>query len=593
MPTASRASAPRSAPSSPSADRVDLLCAFIKWHGLRVLAEPLAELRRPRGAAAGAHHHLHRRDRAPGPRRAGPPLRRRGAISYESDSTRLHAKAWLFHRRTGFDTAYVGSLQPVPVRPGRRSGVERPAIRGRDPDLVTKFAATFETLLADPDFVPTTLPRRRPARRGPRRPRRETAGPTRRSVARRARRPALPVPGGDPRALDAERGSTAGTATSWWPRPGRARPSSPPSTTAASATQPAATCRLLFVAHRGEILEQSLRTYREVLADGAFGELLRRRRTARAVAPRLRLRPVARSRRRPRLDPDAFDVVVDRRVPPRRGRRPTGGCSTLRRPELLGLTATPERADGGDIRASSTAGPRRARLWDALERDLLAPSTTSASPTATDLTRLEWTRGAYDVGGLDALYTGNDARARIVLRAAPRQVTASARCAPSASACRSARPLHGADLHRARARARRSPAQTPAAERRGARTTSRGAAPPASSPSTCSTRASTSPRSTPSCSSAPPRARPCSSSSSAAACAAPPASRCSRSSTSSASIASEFRFDVRYRALTGVSRAGLIPSIEAGFPFLPAGSQLVLDRSPPRRSSTTSASSCR
>jgi DNA or RNA helicases of superfamily II len=31
---------------------------------------------------------------------------------------------------------------------------------------------------------------------------------------------------------------------------------------------------LLFVAHRSEILEQSLRTYREVLADGSFGELL-------------------------------------------------------------------------------------------------------------------------------------------------------------------------------------------------------------------------------------------------------------------------------------------------------------------------------
>ena len=30
---------------------------------------------------------------------------------------------------------------------------------------------------------------------------------------------------------------------------------------------------LLFVAHRQEILEQSLRTYREVLADAAFGEL--------------------------------------------------------------------------------------------------------------------------------------------------------------------------------------------------------------------------------------------------------------------------------------------------------------------------------
>lgn len=40
----------------------------------------------------------------------------------------------------------------------------------------------------------------------------------------------------------------------------------------------------------------------------------------------------------------------------------------------------------------------------------------------------------------------------------------------------------------------------------------------------------------------------------------------------------EFRFDVRYRALTGANRAGLVRQIEHGFPFLPAGSQIVLDR---------------
>jgi hypothetical protein len=40
----------------------------------------------------------------------------------------------------------------------------------------------------------------------------------------------------------------------------------------------------------------------------------------------------------------------------------------------------------------------------------------------------------------------------------------------------------------------------------------------------------------------------------------------------------EFRFDVRYRALTGTSRRALERHIEQGFPFLPSGSQIVLDR---------------
>jgi hypothetical protein len=40
----------------------------------------------------------------------------------------------------------------------------------------------------------------------------------------------------------------------------------------------------------------------------------------------------------------------------------------------------------------------------------------------------------------------------------------------------------------------------------------------------------------------------------------------------------EYRFDVRYRALTGVGRAALERQVEQGFPFLPSGSQLVLDQ---------------
>ncbi len=40
----------------------------------------------------------------------------------------------------------------------------------------------------------------------------------------------------------------------------------------------------------------------------------------------------------------------------------------------------------------------------------------------------------------------------------------------------------------------------------------------------------------------------------------------------------KFRFDLRYRALTGSTRKGLERDITRGFPFLPSGSQIVLDR---------------
>ena len=57
---------------------------------------------------------------------------------------------------------------------------------------------------------------------------------------------------------------------------------------------------LLFVAHRREILAQSMRTYREVMADGTFGEMWVGR-TARNVEARLCLCADALTRKTPRL----------------------------------------------------------------------------------------------------------------------------------------------------------------------------------------------------------------------------------------------------------------------------------------------------
>ena len=92
----------------PSADRVDLLCAFIRWNGIRILGDNLCtfcQSGRPMRVLTTTYT-------GSTERRALDFLVERGAqvkVSYDTQMTRLHAKAWLFHRDTGFSTAYIGS----------------------------------------------------------------------------------------------------------------------------------------------------------------------------------------------------------------------------------------------------------------------------------------------------------------------------------------------------------------------------------------------------------------------------------------------------------------------------------------------------
>ena len=114
--------------------------------------------------------------------------------------------------------------------------------------------------------------------------------------------------------------------------------------------------------------------YREVLADGAFGELYvagsRPERWSHVFASVQSLASYGVDR----IEPDHFDIVVVNEF--HHAEAPTYRrlLDHLRPAELLGLTATPERADGVDVRAFF--GNRAAyelRLWDALAADLLVP----------------------------------------------------------------------------------------------------------------------------------------------------------------------------------------------------------------------------
>ena len=115
---------------------------------------------------------------------------------------------------------------------------------------------------------------------------------------------------------------------------------------------------------------------------------------------------------------DAYDIVVIDEFHHAEARTYRRLLEHLQPRELLGLTATPERADGLDVRGffeGRTAA--ELRLWDALGADLLCPFHYFAVADGTDLRDVTWARGRYDDTQLDNVFTGNDARARIILAA--------------------------------------------------------------------------------------------------------------------------------------------------------------------------------
>jgi len=562
-----------------SADRVDLLCAFVRWHGLRVLEEPLAELQR-RGVPIRVitTTYLGSTER----RALDELVRRFGAevkVNYETQSTRLHAKAWLLRRNSGFDTAYVGSsnLSRAALIDGLEWNVRLSSVA--TPTLTRKFEATFDSYWLDPGFQ-TYDP--------------DSDADLLDSALRSAggedqTQPTMTLAGLEVRPfphqtailealeLDGSRGRHRNLVVT---------------ATGTGKTVVAALdyrnlrdvagkdLRLLFVAHREEILKQSLRAYREVLGDGSFGELYvggyQPEKWNHVFASVQSLAP----RGVDSVDPAHFDVVVIDEFHHAAAPTYKALLSHLRSQELLGLTATPERADGFDVRAYFDGrSAYELRLWDALEQDLLVPFHYFGVADDVDLSGLEWKRGSYDLGQLGGVYTGNDARVLKVLKEMRDKVTdvgsmrAIGFCVSVPHAEYMARKFNDAGIP-----SMAVSGETDKDVRSGALEKLR--------------------RREVNCLFAADlynegldlpevdtilMLRPTSS----ATIFLQQLGRGLRRARGKAVLTvldfignqnREFRFDLRYRSLTGSTRKRLVTDVEEGFPYLPAGSQVVLDR---------------
>ncbi|GAA4359888.1 DEAD/DEAH box helicase [Paeniglutamicibacter cryotolerans] len=399
-----------------SADRVDLLCAFIKWQGIRLLAEALDEAKVrgiPIRVITTTYMGATQREAIDQlVQRYGAEVR----INYETNATRLHAKAWMFHRNSGFDTAYVGSSNLS--RPALLDGLEwNVRLSGvATPQLLQKFGMTFDSYWGDPAFVPydPVLDRDRldaALKRAGSTTAERTLGATGLEVVPLLHQKEMLEELDGARSNRGEHRNLVVAATGTGKTVLAALDYKRLNEAAGE------DLTLLFVAHRKEILEQSVSTYRKVLGRGAFGELFvdgqRPTSWKHVFASVQSLAALGLAE----IQPGAFDVVVIDEFHHAEAKSYRKLIEYLQPQELLGLTATPERGDGVNVADTFFDGriASELRLWDALDADLLVPFHYFGVADDVDLSAVEWKRGNYDMTELSNVYTGNSVRALKVI----------------------------------------------------------------------------------------------------------------------------------------------------------------------------------
>lgn len=160
--------------------------------------------------------------------------------------------------------------------------------------------------------------------------------------------------------------------------------------------------RVLFVAHRREILVQAMRAFRSLRPQATFGLYDGVERVPDAQLLFASIQTLGKLPHLRQFERDAFDyIVVDEFH--------HAHAATYRRllehflPSfLLGLTATPERADGGDL--LSLCGQNlvfRCDLVEGVRRELLAPFHYHGVPDLVDYRNIPWRNGRWDPEALE------------------------------------------------------------------------------------------------------------------------------------------------------------------------------------------------
>ncbi|WP_165498874.1 DUF3427 domain-containing protein [Chlorobium sp. N1] len=402
-----------------SANRIYWIVSFIRWSGLRIFKNALKEFTSMPGSSLQVITTTYMGASEPRAIEFLASLPNTSIkISYQTTIERLHAKAYIFERNSGYDSAYIGSSNLS--RSALTKGLEwnlRVTTR-ENPHIIEKAKATFEhywNSIDFEDFSEGGIERFREAIQQERSPSTVIAlqdylkihpQPFQKEILDRLRTE-REIHGRYRNLIVAATG-TGKTVISAFDFK-RHYERAPESST------------LLFVAHRQEILEQARATFRAVLDDRSFGDLWVG--SHQPTSPHLRhlFISVQTFNSQKELFQQRFSkeyytfIVVDEAHHSQADSY--RDIFTLFEPHiLLGLTATPERMDGKSLLPDfCNKIAAEIRLPDALALKLLTPfQYFCVDDESVDLRNVKWVKGAYDTTELSKILSVQE-RVRLII----------------------------------------------------------------------------------------------------------------------------------------------------------------------------------
>lgn len=415
-----------------TADQIDLVVSFIKFEGLRLLIDELRKFVQRTGTRLRVITTTYMGATDPKAIRRLYELMQLGDVSirasFNTQQERLHAKAYIFNRHNGFNTAYIGSsnLSRSALTKGLEWNMRVTSVE--NPHIINKTKATFDNYWNSDDFEPIdseeALKRFEDAIWKERHQDRDWDGQPEYIVRFERKTHQIRVL----EKLQYEREVVHSNRNLIIAATGTGK-------TAISAfdfkdfdkrmvKENGRHARLLFVVHREKILKQARSTFRSVMVDANFGEIWTGRISPSRSGNLNHLFTTIQTLNNHwddilMMGANYYDYVVIDEVHHSQAGSYREIFNRLKPEIFIGLTATPERMDGKDIKPDfNDRFAAEIRLEEALNQQLLAPfDYFCVTDDSVDLSRIACRGDAYDKNSLNSLYNGNIDRFSIIQRA--------------------------------------------------------------------------------------------------------------------------------------------------------------------------------